>query len=91
MKPLSKAERTEVWVATAPKRFRDPVMLLMLIPFFLVVALGNFLGGHLLPWRFGSAIGGGVGGGVAVALYEIVALNRCRLYVANEVNRRSQR
>ena len=91
LKPLSKAERTEVWVTTAAKRFRDPVMLLMLIPLFLIVALGNYLGGQLLPWRFGSAIGGGLGAGFAVVLWEVVALNRCRLYVTNELRRRSQK
>ena len=82
LRSLSKAERTEVWNATLGRRLRDPVVMWLLVPFFLIVAVGNYLGGLLLPWRFGSAIGGGIGAGVAVSLLLVVSYNRCRPYLA---------
>ena len=91
LKPLKKAERTEVWSAVSVKLFRDPIMLLLLVPFFLIVALGNYLGELALPWRFGSAIGGGIGGGLAAGAYVAASYGRCRPYLAEEVRRRTGR
>lgn len=90
LKSLGKADRAELYVSTAPKRFRDPVMLLALIPLFVIVAIGCYIGQHVLPWRYGIAIGGGVGAAVANGLIEILWINRCRSYLAGEARLRSR-
>lgn len=90
LRSLSKAEQTEVWYATLGRRLRDPVVMWLLVPYFLIVAAGNYLGGLLLPWRFGSAIGGGIGAGAALAMLLIVSYNRCRPYLAEEARRRTR-
>lgn len=91
LKELSRAERTEVWAATGSKRFRDPVMMTLLVPYFLVVAIGNYLGGQWLPWRYGWAIGGGIGVAIGMAFYVTVSYNRCRPYLVEEVHNRARR
>jgi hypothetical protein len=91
LKCLDKAERSQVWAATVGQRFRDPFMLLLLVLFFLIVSLGNHLGGLLIPVRFGSAVGGGLGAGLAASFYVIASYHRCRPYFAEEIRRRSQR
>jgi len=91
LKPLDKAERSKVWTATTGQRFRDPFMLLLFVPFFLIFALGKYLGGLLIPLEFGSAVGGGIGAGAAALFHVIASYHRSRPYLAEEICRRSQR
>jgi hypothetical protein len=91
LKPLSKAERTEVWVATSVKLVRDPVMWVMLVPLFLVVALGNYLGELWLPGKIGTAVGGGIASGLAAGFLVAASYGRCRPHLAAEVRRRASR
>ena len=89
LEKLDKGQRTEVWVATFNKRLRDPFLLLLIIPYFLIVFLGNFLGDRLLPFSYGSSIGGGLGAGLAVYLFFVVTFHRARPHLAEEIRRRS--
>lgn len=88
LRSLSKAQRSEIWAGTIGARFRDPVIYLLMVAFFLIVALGNYLGDLIIPLRLGGAIGGGLGAGVAAWLGVIVTYQRCRPYLAAEVLRR---
>ena len=86
---LDKGEQTEVWAATLGQRLRDPFLLLLIIPFILIVFLGNFLGDWLLPFSYGSSVGGGLGGGLGVYLFLVVSFHRARPFLAEEIRRRS--
>lgn len=88
--PLSPAKRQELWVAVAPKVYRDPKVLLLLIPFFGCIALGNILGDRFFSFRFGSALGGGLGGGLAVFTLTVGAFQFCRPHLIREIERREQ-
>ncbi len=89
LQPLDKDQRTKVWMATTGRRIRDPLLLLLLIPFFIVVGLGYYLGGLLVPWKLGSSLGGGFGAGLAILLFMPIALQRSRAYIVEELRRRS--
>ena len=89
LKSLDKGERTEVWVATMGRRMRDPWLLLLLIPYFVIVGLCNYLGGLLIPWEYGSSICGGIGAGLSIFLSSTVIFQRSRPHFAEEIHRRS--
>jgi hypothetical protein len=89
MKTLEKGQQTEVWIATFSRRLRDPFLLLLVVPCFLIVILCNFLGGLLIPISYGSSIGGGLGAGLAIYLVFVVSFNRARPHFAEEIHRRS--
>jgi len=86
--PLTPTQRHELWFANLGKFFKNPVNLLVLIPFFGCVALGNYLGDMLIPWKHGIAIGGGLGAGLAVYLFQMVTFNRLRPHMHRDAEQR---
>jgi hypothetical protein len=88
LRDLSPGQRTEVLVATAGRRIRDPFLLLMIPPWLGLVALGNFLGGLWIPLPVGTSLGGGLGAGLAALLFCMVSFQRGRPHLAAEVRRR---
>ena len=89
LKDLEKGQQTEVWVATFSRRLRDPFLLLLVVPYFLIVILCNFLGDRLIPLSYGSSIGGGLGAGLSIYLFFVVSFHRARPHLAEEIRRRS--
>ncbi len=89
LKNLDKGQQTEVWVATFSPRLRDPFLLRLIVPYFLFVILWSFLGAQLIPFSYGSAIGGGLGTGLAIYLIFVVSFHRARPHLAEEIRRRS--
>lgn len=88
LKNLSDFDGKEVWVATAGKRLLDPLYLLLVPAMFLIVGLGVYLGDLLLPFRFGSSIGGGLLGAMASMGMNVVMNGRGRRHLAEEIRRR---
>ena len=88
LRSLTKADRTELWSKMIHQRVRDRFMLALFVPYIFIIALGNYIGDLLIPFRFGSSIGGGLGAGVAIWLFFVVAIHRSRPFLKEEAQQR---
>ena len=87
--PLPKGQQTEVWVATAGQRLRDPIALLALIPCVGLAGIGGYIGTLVIQGSLGVIVGAGIGGGLGSLIYWHIAAIRSRPILAAEVRARS--
>ena len=87
-KNLDKAQRTEVWAATAGRRFRDPFLFIALIIIFISVGVFYSLGNFLIPWSYGGVLGGAIGAGLGNFVVFGILTPRARPHLAAEIKSR---
>ena len=89
--PLSKAQRTEVWVATIGPKLRSKDSILALVVFLFFMACFGLIGGSLIPGRYGTMIGCLVAYIPGALLFWGYILPKARPSLAAEVERRRER
>ena len=87
---LSSGQQKEVWAATLTKRFRDPILLMTVLPCACVAGLGGYLGCLVIGGSLGVAIGAGAGGAIGNLIFWPISMVRSRPFLAAEVRARSK-
>ncbi len=91
LQPLSTREQKEVWAATAPRAFKDPVVLVTMLACAILGGLGGATGPRLLHSWVGIPLGVLIGGGIGYMLYWQVAVSRLRPHLAAEIQARKRK
>jgi len=88
LKPLTPAERTEVWAATAGAQFRDPLIILAVLCCGLLAGSGYFVGQQIVCGYWGIIIGAIIGNTVAWTLFWYFTAERVRPHLAATIEKR---
>jgi hypothetical protein len=88
LKPLTPAERTEVWAASAWAIFRDPLTYLVILVCGLCFSLAWFGGRSLADGYPGLILGVILGNSVASMLFWYYSAERLRPHLAENVEKR---
>jgi len=88
LKPLSPAERTEVWVASAGALFRDPLTYLVLLGCVLCYSLAWFVGYNMASGYLGIIFAASLGSAAVSVLFWYYSAERLRPHLAETIEKR---